>query len=50
MWSGRNLDLTKVGILPGKYKRKKEGQEILEGLQKNDHNYGPLTLSQEKAK
>lgn len=33
MWNGRNLNLTKAEILPDKYNRQKEGQEILESLQ-----------------
>ena len=58
------MDLTKAGILPDEYRkgggekgrqrgregRKEDGQEIVEGLQKNDYNYGPRTLCQEKAK
>ena len=48
------MDLTKAGILPDEYRkgggekgrqggregRKEDGQEIVEGLQKNDYNYG----------
>lgn len=50
MWNGRNLNLTKAEILPDKYNRQKEGQEILESLQNNYCNYEPCTLSQEKAR
>lgn len=42
------MDSTQNGILPEKHNTKKGGQAILEALQKNDFNYGPHTLSQEK--